>query len=131
MLLLSACEKKPSGKPQAILMTVTGYCPCKKCTGWKRNWLFRPVFSKGRNKGKPKKVGVTAQGTKAKRGTIAADISLFPFGTIMEIPGYGFGKVEDVGSAIRGRHIDLFFPSHQKALKWGKQKLRVLVWKKV
>ena len=67
--------------------------------------------------------------TRAVRGTIAADTRLFPYGTIIQIPGYGWGRVEDIGGAIKGRHIDLFFDSHQEALEWGRQKKQVLIWK--
>ena len=57
-------------------------------------------------------------------GTIAADTSYYPFGTFMDIPGYGKGIVEDRGSAIKGpNRIDIFFRSHSKALEWGRQKI--------
>ncbi len=111
-----------------ITMRVTGYCPCGECCNWKRNWLFRPVIASGPNKGKHKKVGCTASGKMAGRGTIAADARLFPFGAIMYVPGYGYGIVEDRGSAIKGHHIDLFYRSHLTANKWGSRKLRVKVW---
>ena len=109
-------------------MTVTAYCDCKVCTGWERNWRLQPVFASGPNKGERKKVGVTATGTKARRGTIAADTSRYPFGTRMKVPGYGKGTVEDVGSAIKGEHIDLFFKDHKDAQRWGVRKLIVTVW---
>ncbi len=109
-------------------MTVTAYCDCKVCTGWKRNWRLRPVFASGPNKGERKKVGVTATGTKARRGTIAADTSRYAFGTRMKVPGYGKGTVEDVGSAIKGEHIDVFFKDHKDALRWGVRTLDVTVW---
>ena len=109
-------------------MTVTAYCDCKVCTGWERNWRFRPVFASGPHKGEHKKVGVTASGTKAQRGTIAADTSRYPFGTRMEVPGYGSGRVEDVGSAIKGEHIDVFFKDHKDAQRWGVRKLKVAIW---
>ena len=79
-------------------------------------------------KGKPKKVGITASGVKARRGTIAADTKVFPFGTIIYIPGYGYGRVEDRGGAIHGNHIDLFFPRHSEAIRWGRVKKKVKVW---
>lgn len=88
---------------------------------------MRPVHAYGPNKGKKKKVGVTASGTKAKPGTIAADTSVFPFGTRMKIPGYGWGTVEDRGGAIKGGRIDLFFKSHKEALEWGRQTVKVRV----
>lgn len=120
----------PSKKaPEIVTLEVTGYCKCGQCCGWERNWKFQPVFSSGPQKGKPKQVGVTASGTHARVGTIAADTKIYPFGTIMHIPGYGWGRVEDVGSAIKGNHIDLFFTSHQKALNWGRQWKTVKVWK--
>lgn len=75
-------------------------------------------------------MGVTASGTKAKKGTIAADTRYFPFGTVMFVPGYGVGKVEDRGGAIQGAaRIDLFFKTHQQALEWGRRRLKVQVWK--
>ncbi len=61
-------------------------------------------------------------------GTIAADTRYYPFGTRMYVPGYGWGRVEDRGGAIKGRkHIDLFFDSHYDAMHWGRKRLRVLV----
>jgi 3D (Asp-Asp-Asp) domain-containing protein len=111
-----------------MTLETTGYCPCKKCCGWKRNWFGRPVFASGPLKGRPKKVGMTASGTRARHGTIAADTSRFPFGTIMHIPGYGYGRVEDRGSAIKGGKIDLFFRRHSEALQWGRERKQVQVW---
>ena len=62
----------------------------------------------------------------SKKGTIAADTRYYPFGTEMYVPGYGWGRVEDRGSAIKGpSRIDLYFDSHQDALKWGRRKVRV------
>ncbi len=117
------------GEEQELL--VTGYCNCGKCCGWrKRWWLFGgPVYSYGRMKGRPKKVGVTASGSVAARGTIAADPAVYPFGTRMAVPGYGVGTVRDIGGAIKGAHIDIWFPSHEAAIAWGSRKVRVKVAK--
>ncbi len=61
-------------------------------------------------------------------GTIAADTRYYPFGTRMYVPGYGWGRVEDRGGAIKGKdRIDLYFKSHQDALQWGRRKLRVQI----
>jgi 3D (Asp-Asp-Asp) domain-containing protein len=87
-----------------------------------------PVYSSGPSKGKRKKVGITASGTRARRGTIAADTSRYPFGTVMYIDGYGYGRVEDRGGSIKGDRIDLFFPSHRSALEWGRQTIKVKIW---
>ena len=110
-------------------LLVTGYCNCGKCCGWRKKWFFfgEPVYNYGKMKGKPKKVGVTASGTVAAKGTIAADPAVYPFGTKIEIPGYGSGVVQDVGGSIKGAHIDIWFPSHVEALAWGARKLKVKV----
>ncbi len=110
-----------------LTLEATGYCKCGECCGWKRNLLFQPVYAYGSMEGEPKKVGVTASGTKAKKGTIAADTSHFPFGTRMKIPGYGDGVVEDRGGAIQGDKIDLFFKTHKQALEWGRRHVTVEV----
>ncbi len=111
-------------------MEVTGYCKCGECCGWKRTWYGKAVVASGPNKGKRKKVGVTASGAKARVGTVAADTSIYPFGTIVFVPGYGYGRVEDRGSAIQGGKLDLFFGSHKEATKWGRKTVTVKIWKK-
>ena len=128
-----ATRPKPNGrdfrKGVQRHIEVTAYDSCKKCTNWKRNWLFRPVIAKGPYAGTPKKVGITACGAKAEEGTIAADTSQYPFGTVMYIPGYGYGRVEDRGTAIKGpSKIDIYFHKHKQALRWGRQELAVKVW---
>ena len=118
-----------AGEEQELL--VTGYCNCGKCCGWrKRWWLFgRPVYNYGKMKGQLKKVGLTASGKVAEMGTIAADPALYPFGTRMAVPGYGVGTVQDIGGAIKGAHIDIWFPSHKAAIEWGTRKIKVKVAK--
>jgi 3D (Asp-Asp-Asp) domain-containing protein len=71
---------------------------------------------------------MTASGRMARAGTIAADTSLYPFGTIIHVPGYGYGRVEDRGGAIFGDHIDLFHATHAEAKAWGSRRMRVRVW---
>ena len=64
----------------------------------------------------------------SRDGTVAADTRFYTFGTRMYIPGYGYGVVEDRGSAIKGkRRLDLYFNSHKKALKWGRRKINVCI----
>lgn len=134
MSILAGCtsyDRSMTRKPPVLTrMVTTGYCKCGECCGWKRNWYGRPVYAYGSLKGKGKQVGVTASGTRAKKGTIAADRSLYPFGTVVYVEGYGYGTVEDVGGAIKGRHIDLYFNSHRQATAWGKQVKEVRVWRK-
>ena len=116
--------------PIKVRMTVTGYCDCGDCCGWERSWLRlgTPVYSSGPNKGKPKEVGITATGTETRHGTAAVDRRRFPYGTVFHVPGYGYARAEDTGGAIKGNHIDLWFPSHDAALRWGRRTLTVTVW---
>jgi 3D (Asp-Asp-Asp) domain-containing protein len=122
---------KEKGKKREVKrMLVTAYSADQKSTGWKHKWgcfLLPPVYAYGPNEGKPKKVGITADGTRAKKGTIAADISKYPYGTKMYVPGYGWGEVHDIGSAIKGDHIDVFFPDVKDARAWGNKYLDVII----
>ncbi|MBB6633739.1 3D domain-containing protein [Cohnella thailandensis] len=91
------------------------------------------VESTGKRPGHPQ-YGITYSGVKVRRGklsTIAADPKLFPIGTILFIPGYGYGIVADTGSKIKGRKIDLYFPSKRQVFQeWGKKTVDVRVIKK-
>lgn len=111
-------------------MEVTGYCHCGICCNWRRSWfgLGRPVIASGPERGKPKAVGITASGTRVRPGTVAADTSVLPFGTIVHVPGYGWGRVEDRGGAIRGQKLDLYFRTHARANQWGRQHHDVRIW---
>jgi hypothetical protein len=65
----------------------------------------------------------------ARDGTIAADTRYYPFRTRIFVPGYGYGRVEDRGGAIKGpERLDLYFRSHARALKWGRQRINVEVF---
>ena len=130
-VLSAGCARiRPPKGQEPIVRTLltTGYCKCGKCCGWERTWYGRPVYKSGPLKGKRKRVGITASGTRAHHGTIAADTRRYPFGTIMYVEGYGYGRVEDRGGAIKGDRIDLFFSSHGKALQWGKRRVSVKIW---
>jgi 3D (Asp-Asp-Asp) domain-containing protein len=111
-------------------MLVTAYDASQKSTGWKYKYgccLLPPVYAYGPQEGKPKKVGITSSGAKARKGTIAADISRYPYGTKMYVPGYGWGEVQDIGSTIKGEHIDIFFPDIDDAKAWGKKYLNITI----
>jgi 3D (Asp-Asp-Asp) domain-containing protein len=113
---------------RTVRMEVTAYCPCGSCCNWRRNWRLRPVIASGPHAGRPKAVGQTASGVMARRGTVAADTSVLPMGTVIHVPGYGYGRVEDRGGDIRGLRLDLYFRSHGDALHWGRRRVDVTVW---
>lgn len=71
--------------------------------------------------------GITALGTKVRRGVVAVDPLVIPLGSEVYIPGYGWARAEDTGGAIKGHRVDLFFPTREEALRWGVRKVRVLV----
>ncbi|QHW30702.1 hypothetical protein GZH47_07415 [Paenibacillus rhizovicinus] len=91
------------------------------------------VESTGKKPGHPQ-YGITYSGVKVRRdfvSTIAADPKVFPIGTVLYVPGYGYGIVADTGSAIKGRKIDLYFETRKQVFKqWGKRKVTVYVLKR-
>ena len=86
---------------------VSAYCPCELCCG---------IYADG----------VTASGHVIQPGDkfVAADPSI-PFGTLLDVPGYGIVPVLDRGGAIKGNKLDLYFDTHAEALLWGRKQLRV------
>ena len=102
-------DQKPTGsatetarETQTYLgkFTLTAYCPCEICCG--------------------KNDGITASGKKAQANhTVAVDKSLIPLGSKLLINGKTY-YAEDVGGAIKGKRIDIFFDTHQEALQFGK-----------
>lgn len=93
---------------------------------------YAGVESTGKSPGHPE-YGITYSGLKVHRdentiSTIAADPEVFPLGTILYIPGYGYGIVADTGSAIKGNVIDLYFETKEDVFaQWGKKQLQVYI----
>ena len=103
-----------------IQVEATAYCACYKCCGkYPSNKYY----------------GITKTGTRAKVGTIAVDPKIIPLGTKMYIEGlngaknYGVGKAEDIGGAIKGMIIDLYFDTHEETIQWGRQQVKVYILK--
>ncbi len=91
---------------------------------------YGPGFeSTGKHPGDPA-YGITASGRIAlPRHTVAVDPRLIPLGSLMYIDGIGYRVAEDVGGAIRGQHIDLYFPNDTDAVKFGvKSHVKVFVF---
>jgi 3D (Asp-Asp-Asp) domain-containing protein len=86
--------------------------------------------STGKNENHPE-YGITYSGVKVKRdlySTVAADLSVFPIGTILFIPGYGLGVVADKGGAIKGNKVDLYYETVDDVYnKWGKKEIDVYI----
>ncbi|MEL7566953.1 MAG: 3D domain-containing protein [Dehalobacterium sp.] len=93
---------------QPITVTATAYDACVHCC--------------------KKTDGITKSGTKATpRQTIAVDPNIIPLGTRVFIEGMGIYTAEDIGSTIKGNRIDIFMESHQQAINFGSQTLKIYV----
>ena len=100
-------ETTTEPQTETMLVDATAYCSCVKCCG--------------------KSDGITASGVKAKANrTIAVDKRIIPLGTKVLINGRQY-VAEDTGGAIKGNRIDIYFDSHEQALKWGRQQIEIEV----
>lgn len=73
--------------------------------------------------------GLTASGVPAVPWvTIAAPASI-PFHTVIRIPGFGVGVVQDRGGAIFGNRLDVCLPTKTQDFVWGVQ--HETVWTQV
>ena len=107
-LTCTKCEPEPTPTYKEMKVIATAYCPCEKCCG--------------------KSDGITSTGVKAKANrTVAADPNILPYGTEI-LCGMGEFVVEDTGGALKGKNrIDIFFDTHEEALKFGRQELTIWV----
>ena len=71
--------------------------------------------------------GGTASGLPTGPGVVAVDPTVIPLGTRLFIPGYGPGIAADTGTAIKGLRIDLWFPTLQQAMSWGRRTVTITV----
>lgn len=91
---------------------------------------YGPGFeSTGKRPGDPGYM-VTASGKMATpKRTIAVDPHLIPLGSLVYIDGIGYRVAEDVGGAVKGEHIDVYFPSDDEAVQFGvKRHVKVIVF---
>ena len=75
--------------------------------------------------------GITASGKSVCIGYAAADPRIFPFGSVLEVPGHGWVVVEDTGGRIKGKRLDIFVgegdTGREKAMDWGERVILVKV----
>ena len=100
----------PKAEQKYYLMTATAYYPGKECTY-------------------PFNDGFTAIGDVAGRGSVAIDDKNGPLrmGQIIWVEGYGIGKCNDRGSAIKNWRIDLCFNTLEEAKEWGVKLVKVYI----
>lgn len=104
-----ACPGKAARKPRRMRFLVTAYCPCEKCCG---RWAHDHTTASGRS--------IWSNGGRF----VASDTRVLPFHTWVRIPGYAGGRpvpVLDRGGKIKGRRLDVFFRTHEQAMRWGKR----------
>lgn len=86
----------------------------------------------GKNPGDPG-YGITYTGLTARPGVVAVDPKVIPLGSklYIEVPGaapdYGFAIAADIGSAIKGNRIDLFFNTREEVKRWGVRTVLVYI----
>lgn len=109
VILLLNINVEPN-EEKYYLLTATGYYPGPECCY-------------------PHDNGLTAIGDIAGRGCIAIDDEAGPLkmGQMVYIKGYGIGKCNDRGGAIKGWKIDLCFDTLQEAQEWGVKLVKVII----
>lgn len=85
------------------IFTTTGYCNCPLCGGGSHT--YSGTVPKGNH-------------------TIAADLDVLPMGTKVMIDGTVY-TVEDIGGAVKGRIIDIYYDNHDAAVAHGMQQQEV------
>jgi len=76
--------------------------------------------------------GTTRSGVRTRGGIVAADPRRLPIGTTVQIvergiPYAGRYTVMDTGSAVKGRALDIFMPSCERARRFGRRVVQVRV----
>lgn len=62
---------------------------------------------------------------------VAADPRLLKYGSLLTVPGYDKDRIVpvlDCGGKIKGKRLDVLYPTHSQARKWGRKSLDITVW---
>lgn len=106
---------RPVRPAKSLWMTVTAYSPDAISCGTSADGITATLHSVETN---------------AHR-LVAADPTILSYGSMLTIEGYDRGNIVpvlDCGGAIKGHRLDVLFPTHQQAIKWGVKKIKVIVW---
>ncbi|RKQ33421.1 3D domain-containing protein [Oceanobacillus halophilus] len=75
--------------------------------------------------------GVTYTGVDLNKNpdakVIAVDPKVIPLGSEVYVEGYGYATAADIGSAIKGKRIDVFIPELSDAKDWGTRDLEITI----
>ncbi|MDX2148991.1 MAG: 3D domain-containing protein [Planctomycetota bacterium] len=108
-------DGRPVRPARKMWMTVTAYSPDWRSCGDSDDGITATLHS------------VTTNG----HALVAADTRILPYGSMLTIPGYDAGHIVpvlDCGGAIKGRRLDVLFPTHEQARAWGVRRVLVTVW---
>ncbi|MFY9412787.1 MAG: 3D domain-containing protein [Dethiobacteria bacterium] len=112
---------------RVMLMTATAYCPGTPGSGCPLNQYGHALCTGPHNNGYTStgKKAVQGLGTLSSPRLVAVDPEVIPLGSLLyiePIPGIGkigFARAEDIGGAINGSKIDLYFDYHRDVIKFG------------
>ncbi|WP_391119277.1 LysM peptidoglycan-binding domain-containing protein [Psychrobacillus sp. L3] len=75
--------------------------------------------------------GVTSTGIDLRanpnKKVISVDPTVIPLGSKVWVEGYGEAIAGDTGGSIKGNKIDIFFPTKDSALNWGRKTVKVKI----
>lgn len=77
--------------------------------------------------------GITYTGAKVRKGMIAVDPKVIPLGSRVfvevagDTPDYGYAVAADIGGAIKGDLIDLYFDDAKAVDRWGCKRVKLYV----
>lgn len=77
--------------------------------------------------------GITYTGIKAKKGVVAVDPKVIPLGSKLYVevagstPDYGYAVAADIGGAVKGNIIDLYFEDQETVDNWGVKRVKVYI----
>lgn len=106
---------RPVRPARTITMVVTAYSPDEQSCGDSADGITSSLHS------------VWSNGMKM----VAADSKVLPLGSMITVPGYDNSNIVPVldrGGAIKGNRLDVLYPTHEIARKWGVKRLKVTVW---
>lgn len=106
----SSEPNKPAAKTSVKELTVTSTAytaSCKGCSG---------ITSTG--------IDLNAN---PNQKVISVDPSVIPLGSKVWVEGYGEAIAGDTGGSIKGNKIDIYMPSNDDAIKWGRKTVTVKI----
>lgn len=106
---------RPVRPARTMWMTVTAYSPDERSCGDSADGITSSIHNVYTNAMK----------------LVAADSRILPLGSMISVPGYDDGRIVPVldrGGAIKGHRLDVLFPTHEQARKWGVRRVKVTVW---